>query len=94
VKSTAAGVALYITGAYWFTSSTSFANPAVTFARMWTDTFAGIAPHSVSGYMIAQLIGLGVFWPVWKILDTPIDEEIPADLGTVAQRGPRWLRFR
>ena len=47
----------YITAAYWFTSSTSFANPAVTFARMFSNTFAGIAPASVAGFVVAQLVG-------------------------------------
>lgn len=51
-------VAAYIVGAYWFTSSTSFANPAVTLARSVTDTFAGIAPSSVPGFLAAQLIGV------------------------------------
>jgi len=48
-------VGLYITGAYWFTASTSFANPAVTLARALTDSFAGIAPHSAPAFIIAQL---------------------------------------
>jgi arsenate reductase len=47
----------YIVAAYWFTSSTSFANPAVTVARMFSDTFAGIAPPSVAGFVLAQLVG-------------------------------------
>jgi glycerol uptake facilitator-like aquaporin len=50
-------VAAYIAAAYWFTSSTSFANPAVTFARMFSNTFAGIAPSSVPGFVGAQLVG-------------------------------------
>jgi glycerol uptake facilitator-like aquaporin len=50
-------VAAYITGAYWFTSSTSFANPAVTIARALTGTFAGIAPGNVAGFIAAQLVG-------------------------------------
>ncbi|HET7796502.1 MAG TPA: MIP/aquaporin family protein [Nevskia sp.] len=50
-------VAAYITAAYWFTSSTSFANPTVTIARSLTDTFAGIAPADVSGFIAAQLLG-------------------------------------
>jgi len=50
-------VAAWIAGAYWFTSSTSFANPAVTLARTLTDTFAGIAPASVLGFVVAQIIG-------------------------------------
>ena len=49
-------VGLYITAAYWFTSSTSFANPAVTIARGFSDTFAGIAPSDVAGFIIVQLI--------------------------------------
>jgi glycerol uptake facilitator-like aquaporin len=52
-----ASVALYITAAYWFTSSTSFANPAITVARSLSDTFAGIAPHDVPLFVIAQLLG-------------------------------------
>ena len=47
----------YITAAYWFTSSTSFANPAITVARSLTDTFAGIAPGSVAGFVLMQLLG-------------------------------------
>jgi glycerol uptake facilitator-like aquaporin len=50
-------VALYITSAYWFTASTSFANPAVTIARALTDTFAGIAPSDVAAFIIAQSLG-------------------------------------
>lgn len=53
----AASVALYITAAYWFTSSTSFANPAITIARSLSDSFAGIAPSSVPGFIAAQLLG-------------------------------------
>jgi len=49
-------VGAYIGGAYWFTSSTSFANPAVTIGRMFSDTFAGIAPASVLPFIVAQLI--------------------------------------
>lgn len=56
-------VAIYITGAYWFTSSTSFANPAVTIARALTDTFAGIDPAHVVGFITAQLIGLAIALP-------------------------------
>jgi glycerol uptake facilitator-like aquaporin len=52
-----ASVALYITAAYWFTSSTSFANPAITVARSLSDTFAGIAPGDVPLFVIAQLVG-------------------------------------
>jgi glycerol uptake facilitator-like aquaporin len=50
-------VGLYITSAYWFTASTSFANPAAAFGRMFSDSFAGIAPASVPGFVVAQAIG-------------------------------------
>ena len=53
----AIGVALFITAGYWFTSSTSFANPAVTIGRMFTDSFSGISPSSVLGFILAQIIG-------------------------------------
>jgi glycerol uptake facilitator-like aquaporin len=56
----AAMVAAYIGAAYWFTASTSFANPAAAFGRMFSDSFAGIAPGSVMGFVVAQLIGAGV----------------------------------
>jgi glycerol uptake facilitator-like aquaporin len=63
-------VGLYITAAYWFTASTSFANPAVTIARSLTDTFAGIAPAGVVPFMVAQTVGAlaaivvaGWLWP-------------------------------
>lgn len=63
-------VGAYIGGAYWFTSSTSFANPAVTISRLFSNTFAGIAPSSVPAFIIAQAIAvaiaivlIGVLWP-------------------------------
>jgi arsenate reductase (thioredoxin) len=56
----APAVGAYIGAAYWFTSSTSFANPAVTIGRAFTDTFAGIAPSSLPGFIVAQLVGAGV----------------------------------
>lgn len=57
---TAAAVGLFIAGAYWFTASTSFANPAVTTARALTDTFSGIRPVDVGPFLTAQLIGAAV----------------------------------
>jgi glycerol uptake facilitator-like aquaporin len=58
-----ASVALYIVAAYWFTSSTSFANPAITLARSLSDSFAGIAPGDVAGFVLAQLAGaLAAHW--------------------------------
>jgi glycerol uptake facilitator-like aquaporin len=56
-EAVATAVALYITSAYWFTASTSFANPAVTIARSLSDTFAGIAPHDAPGFIVAELLG-------------------------------------
>ena len=65
-KAVGAMVGLYISAGYWFTASTSFANPAVTIARSFTDTFTGIAPGDVVGFVAAQLVGAalatGVFW--------------------------------
>jgi glycerol uptake facilitator-like aquaporin len=58
-------VGLTITAAYWFTASTSFANPAVTIARMFSDTFAGIAPASVIPFMCAQIVGATAGAIVW-----------------------------
>jgi glycerol uptake facilitator-like aquaporin len=57
-QATPYAVGLYITSAYWFTSSTSFANPAVTIARSLSDPFAGIAPPGVAAFIIAQLVGM------------------------------------
>ncbi|MEL6516830.1 MAG: MIP/aquaporin family protein [Pseudomonadota bacterium] len=64
-------VALYITGAYWFTASTSFANPAVTIARGLSDTFAGIDPAHVPMFIAMQIVGaiLAVFFARWLFAD-------------------------
>jgi glycerol uptake facilitator-like aquaporin len=56
-QAVAVSVGLYITAAYWFTASTSFANPAVTIARALTDTFSGVRPDDVAGFIVAQLGG-------------------------------------
>lgn len=61
-------VGLYITSAYWFTASTSFANPAVTIARALSDTFAGIAPAGVIAFIVAQLVGMATAMLVGKWL--------------------------
>lgn len=81
---TAAAVGAYIGAAYWFTSSTSFANPAVTIARMFTDTFAGIATASAGPFILAQLLGgalgialLFVFYPT---VARPTNDESRAHL--------------
>lgn len=76
-------VALYITAAYWFTSSTSFANPAVTLARAASDTFAGIHPADVPGFILAQLFGMGAATGLfcWLYPAAPKDATVA---GTVA----------
>ena len=63
---TAFAVAAYITGAYWFTASTSFANPAVTIARALSDTFAGIRPSDAPGFIIAQFVALLIALPLLR----------------------------
>jgi arsenate reductase len=75
-------VGAYITGAYFFTSSTSFANPAVTLARTLSDTFAGIAPASVLPFVVAQAIGAvlawAVVWLLWpRVADVAQDVLVP-----------------
>ncbi len=85
-----AAVGAYIGAAYWFTSSTSFANPAVTVGRMFSDTYAGIAPASATGFIAAQAVGmiiavglLAVFYPAsppgTAVLTKPVDayERLP-----------------
>jgi len=66
-------VGLYITAAYWFTASTSFANPAVTLARSLTDSFAGIALSSVPGFLLGQIIGAAIAGLVfaWLLKEKP-----------------------
>jgi arsenate reductase len=64
----AAGVAAYIGGAYWFTSSTSFANPAVSVARTLSDTFAGIDPSSAPMFIVMQLVGMALAVGVVRVL--------------------------
>ena len=67
-QSTPVLVGLYITAAYWFTSSTSFANPAVAIARVFSDTFAGISPASVPPFIIAQVIGASAGYFISRLL--------------------------
>jgi glycerol uptake facilitator-like aquaporin len=77
-------VGLYITAAYWFTASTSFANPAVTVARALSDTFAGIAPANVVAFVCAQLVGAGAALAVAGLL-WPAAKPQPASRGSLAQ---------
>ncbi len=68
-SSIAIGVALFISAGYWFTSSTSFANPAVTIARTFTDTFSGIASESLIYFFIGQIIGTFLGFFIFKKFD-------------------------
>ena len=68
-NSVATAVALFITAGYWFTSSTSFANPMVTISRIFTDTFTGIAPESIPYFLIGQFIGIFVAHFIYKSFD-------------------------
>lgn len=70
-------VGLYITGAYWFTASTSFANPAVTAARVFTNTFAGIRPGDAPGFVVAQLLGATAATLLFRWLVPSMPEAAP-----------------
>jgi glycerol uptake facilitator-like aquaporin len=78
----AAMVAAYIGAAYWFTASTSFANPAAVFGRMFSDSFAGIAPASAPGFVIAELLGAALAVAVHGLL-------LPLGRPPAAQPEPR-----
>jgi glycerol uptake facilitator-like aquaporin len=77
-------VAAYIVAAYWFTSSTSFANPAVTLARSVTDTFAGIRPVDAVGFIIAQILGAATATPLFCWM-YPVAHREASVAGTVAK---------
>ena len=80
ISTAPAAVGAYIGAAYWFTSSTSFANPAVTVGRMFSDTFAGIAPAAVPGFVAAQLAGGVAAYGLIRILYPDVT---PADAAEV-----------
>jgi glycerol uptake facilitator-like aquaporin len=77
----AAMVAAYIGAAYWFTASTSFANPAAAFGRMFSDSFAGIAPASVPGFVLAELVGAGIGLGLHGLLGARVASGAGADPG-------------
>jgi arsenate reductase len=83
-RSAPAAVGAYIGAAYWFTSSTSFANPAITVGRMFSDTFAGIAPASVPMFVLMQLIGGGLALPLVRAL-YPRTSAVPHHEGATAR---------
>lgn len=78
-RTVAIAVGSYITGAYYFTSSTSFANPAVTISRMFSDTFAGIEPASAPMFIVSQLVAVAVAVPLIRFL-TPTVEQSASDM--------------
>jgi glycerol uptake facilitator-like aquaporin len=80
-------VAAYITAAYWFTASTSFANPAVTLARAASDTFAGIRPVDVPGFIVAQLIGAAAATLLFRWLVPSLPESARDVVGARIERG-------
>lgn len=80
-------VAAYIGAAYWFTASTSFANPAAVFGRMFSDSFAGIAPVSAPGFVLAQLIGAGVAVVVHHLLTPKATGMHAAESGSKERAG-------
>ncbi|TCO59263.1 aquaporin [Actinocrispum wychmicini] len=75
-----AAVGAYIGAAYWFTSSTSFANPAITVGRMFSDTFAGIAPSSAPAFIAAQLVGGGLAFLLVRVLYPGVPPSQAADV--------------
>lgn len=82
----AAAIGGYIGAAYWFTSSTSFANPAVTIGRVFTDTFAGIAPTSVLPFLAAQVVGAAVGVALAVLLFTPLAQVAPHSSADAASK--------
>jgi len=85
-------VGAYIAAAYWFTASTSFANPAVTMARALTDTFVGIRPSDVPGFIVAQLLGAAAATGLFRwLVPTPsaVVSRTVADQGQLARGGGR-----
>jgi len=85
-------VGAYISAAYWFTASTSFANPAVTLARSLTDSFAGIRPVDVPGFVVAQLFGAAAATGVFRWLVPALPEVAPRVAATAAERRARGGR--
>jgi glycerol uptake facilitator-like aquaporin len=82
-------VGAYITAAYWFTASTSFANPAVTLARSLTDSFAGIRPSDVPGFVVAQLAGAGAATALFRWMAPRAPATLPRAVARPLERVPR-----
>ncbi len=86
-------VAAYITAAYWFTASTSFANPAVTLARAASHTFAGIRPADAPGFILAQLLGAAAATTLFRWL-VPSLPDVAADVVLSERRTDEPVDFR
>ena len=84
-----AAVGAYIGAAYWFTSSTSFANPAISIGRIFSDTFAGIAPASVPAFIVAQLLGGAAAYGLVRTLYPDLGPEDAADVVVPHDAQPR-----
>ena len=84
-----AAVGAYIGAAYWFTSSTSFANPAISIGRIFSDTFAGIAPASVPAFVVAQLVGGAAALVLIRVLYPDLTPEEAADVVVAHDTDPR-----
>jgi glycerol uptake facilitator-like aquaporin len=97
-EATPYAVGLVISAGYWFTSSTSFANPAVTIARSLTDTFSGIRPADVPGFVVAQIAGAilatMVFHWVWTLPQQNGDVADETERRLIAQRRPQYVKQR
>ncbi len=80
-EAVAPAVGLFIIAGYWFTASTSFANPAVTIARSFTDTFSGIAPGHAPGFILAQLVGAASATLLfgWLLFPSPVEQQAAAE---------------
>ncbi len=87
-------VACYIGAAYWFTSSTSFANPAAAFGRMFSDSFTGIAPGDVGAFVLAELVGAGAAAAVDRWLGAPAARRGVDRRGGAVRCGSVFLRGR
>ena len=84
-----AAVGAYIGAAYWFNSSTSFANPAISIGRIFSDTFAGIAPASVPPFIVAQLVGAAAAFVLIRVLYPDLTPEEAADVVVAHDADPR-----
>ncbi len=85
-------VGAYITAAYWFTASTSFANPAVTLARTVSDTFAGIRPADAPRFIVAQLIGAAAATALFSWLPVPSSEKLPSSDGAISSSNEQQIK--